>query len=555
MRLKTFRIFLAGMILAGCGEAAGPTVTPEPTPPTPPVTPAPVAASVRILVDTTFADIQANGHRIVYVDIGLPRTLKVLAADAAGSEIKSPALTWAFSDGTVATVAADGTVNGTKAGTTVLAVASGTVTDTVTVQVSTPMTGSFSTSSTDVNAEVPLLPPLGYVPLIGSGSFTGGSAPFQWTYSIDGAPDSATFKAFNGGELVIPGLPVGHHVVTVKIKDKAGASFSAQQPFLIQSPSRAYTVQFLGTLGGDDSHARAISQNGIVVGDANTASGEQHAVMWQNGSISDLTPDLPNSYAIGVNSLGQAVGGISDCSSAGNRGFLVANGQRTMFADCAMNINDRGTILFAARGKTVAVLYQGAITTFNTDSISNQVRFGLVGSGARFLGPLNSTDGMLVMANDGCQGGACQGAAVLVRPPGSAPSMSTVETHPAVDVNDAGQAAVNSWTGSVSLLFDGAVGINTLRFSGSSPKNTCKGFLVALNNRGLALGRLPAFGCTQQSPFIWDWNAGHVYRVVLPDNTWVIDGVTKINDAGQIIGHAVNSKTGQKGAVLLQPAP
>ena len=37
----------------------------------------------------------------------------------------------------------------------------------------------------------------------------------------------------------------------------------------------------LGTLGGDDSFAGAVTSNGLVAGPAMTADGDQHAALWQ----------------------------------------------------------------------------------------------------------------------------------------------------------------------------------------------------------------------------------------------------------------------------------
>ena len=37
----------------------------------------------------------------------------------------------------------------------------------------------------------------------------------------------------------------------------------------------------LGALGGSSSYAAAISPSGLIVGVSDTASGEQHAVLWQ----------------------------------------------------------------------------------------------------------------------------------------------------------------------------------------------------------------------------------------------------------------------------------
>ncbi len=66
----------------------------------------------------------------------------------------------------------------------------------------------------------------------------------------------------------------------------------------------------LGTLGGTFSDARAINERGQVVGESTTATGEEHAFLWQDGTMSDLgTLSGDQSEANGINNRGQVVGG------------------------------------------------------------------------------------------------------------------------------------------------------------------------------------------------------------------------------------------------------
>jgi probable HAF family extracellular repeat protein len=70
----------------------------------------------------------------------------------------------------------------------------------------------------------------------------------------------------------------------------------------------------LGSLGGDATHAEAVSDNGVVVGWSTTRDGAQHAVQWgPSGNIEDLgTLGCSGSYcssmALGINSIGHIVG-------------------------------------------------------------------------------------------------------------------------------------------------------------------------------------------------------------------------------------------------------
>src|ERR1022692_420275 len=78
----------------------------------------------------------------------------------------------------------------------------------------------------------------------------------------------------------------------------------------LAQPQPRYTVTDLGTLrGGTFSQSTALSNNSIVSGLSTVADGTQHAVLWYQGRIIDISkPGLlgPNSGAFGINVSGQA---------------------------------------------------------------------------------------------------------------------------------------------------------------------------------------------------------------------------------------------------------
>jgi len=91
-----------------------------------------------------------------------------------------------------------------------------------------------------------------------------------------------------------------------------------------QKPKPArYTVTDLGTVsGGAFSLAISVNDKGIISGASALPDGTQHAVLWQNGLITDIgapglgTPGLegPNSEAYGINEKGEAAGGAETSS-------------------------------------------------------------------------------------------------------------------------------------------------------------------------------------------------------------------------------------------------
>ena len=96
-----------------------------------------------------------------------------------------------------------------------------------------------------------------------------------------------------------------------------------------------------------DCSASAINNNGQILGGCDDTSSNEHAVLWQNGTPTDLgTFGGPQAEAAGINNLGQVVG-FAQTSTDADHGFLWSNGQMT---DLGLNffpaaINDNGQIV------------------------------------------------------------------------------------------------------------------------------------------------------------------------------------------------------------------
>jgi probable HAF family extracellular repeat protein len=108
----------------------------------------------------------------------------------------------------------------------------------------------------------------------------------------------------------------------------------------------------LGTLGsGSSASASGINEASQVVGYSarTTPPTGYHAVMWSNGAITDLTPDVPanqSASAVAINEAGQVVGNINYTTA-----FLWQSGVRTSLghlgggASAASDINDSGVVV------------------------------------------------------------------------------------------------------------------------------------------------------------------------------------------------------------------
>lgn len=68
-------------------------------------------------------------------------------------------------------------------------------------------------------------------------------------------------------------------------------------------------MQSIGTLGGANSWGRAINNNNVIVGESDTAAQQTHAFRWENGTMTDLgTLGGLSSSAADINDAGQIVG-------------------------------------------------------------------------------------------------------------------------------------------------------------------------------------------------------------------------------------------------------
>jgi len=133
-----------------------------------------------------------------------------------------------------------------------------------------------------------------------------------------------------------------------------------------------YTIKKLGSLGGPNSTASAINNQGLIVGSSRTSSGKTHAFLYQTGAMKDLGALAGGlSEANDINDAG-AVVGYSTILSGAERAVRWQNGVKKNLGSLggrdsrATAINNGGVIVGwsdTKSGDTHAFVYQNGVMT------------------------------------------------------------------------------------------------------------------------------------------------------------------------------------------------
>jgi probable HAF family extracellular repeat protein len=153
------------------------------------------------------------------------------------------------------------------------------------------------------------------------------------------------------------------------------------------------TAHTIGGLGGPDSYATAINNNGQSVGMATNGQGQGRAVVYSNGQVRDIAaPESFWSSAYGINNSGTAAGSAKDAygrSSAFT--WSQTNGYTTLAtlggsSSNAFGINEQGEVVgnsTIATGYTHAALWgPSGVTDLGTLGGNHSYAYGINNSGA-----------------------------------------------------------------------------------------------------------------------------------------------------------------------------
>src|SRR5881396_2541019 len=191
-----------------------------------------------------------------------------------------------------------------------------------------------------------------------------GSASLSGRHSMC---DQATSR--NGGNMFNSGKAMRRWTLVSGLVLLASLAVGTSGPSAATAKPR-WVVSDLGTLGRAwrDSGTVGVNENGQITGTSGTASGKQHAFLWQSGKMTDLgTLGGRDSSAVSLNDRGQVIGTSLTAKPARTHAFLWQSGKMTDLGTLGGRssrpraINNHGQIVgesFAASGKVHAFLWQ-----------------------------------------------------------------------------------------------------------------------------------------------------------------------------------------------------
>jgi len=321
-------------------------------------------------------------------------------------------------------------------------------------------------------------------------------------------------------------LLVSIGTVSLLVVLAAPAQLAAQEQNAV--PVR-YTVTDLGTLGGTFGVAYGINNAGRVGGGATLANGNQHSFLWtQSEGMQDLgTLGGPNSAAGGPNSRTQ----------------LAVLSDTTTTDPFGENFCGFGTGLICLG----AVWQKGVMTALPTLGGNNGAAIGINNRGRSMGYAENGTQDATCQAPQ-----VLDYEAVIWGPqPGQIQELPPLPGDTvgfALGINDAGQVVGSSGSCANTPLVPQPVGPHAVLWDHGSPINlgSLGGQLIstaaAINNRGEVVGASDLPGDTALHSFLWTRETGMQDLGTLPGDVNSLPGATGgINNRQQVVGWSCDS--------------
>lgn len=364
-------------------------------------------------------------------------------------------------------------------------------------------------------------------------------APLSTLHRVGATADGGTRYTF-----ILPAdsLPQGTAAVRVLAEGAEGQPLGAVTASVrVSVPTRRYTVRALGGLGVDTRGAE-VNEAGQVAGWYVTGSGEQRAFAWDGAQMIDLAPHLGgSSAAAAINDDGVVVGTFQAGCPRSFRYRLGDAAPAPLPTGChfhAVDVNSGGKVaLWEPLDHAEPNSFLARVHLLDTAG-----GLHLLHSRAHRARRINDRDEVLAWFPDGF----FNFSGYILRQ-GAEPALA--EYCLPGDLNDRGEVANGS---SCKSFMTGS------RVAGKDVRNV--GYRVwvgTLNDRREGAGlvdyaRRPGEDEPRRRPVFWDGSTTHLVEV---DGDWIVDEVSDLNDAGVILAHGRNTRTGARGALLLIPVP
>jgi probable HAF family extracellular repeat protein len=304
-----------------------------------------------------------------------------------------------------------------------------------------------------------------------------------------------------------------------------------------------FSITDLGTLGGNDSRAAALNQQGDVVGQSTTASGATHAFLYTDGEMIDLgTLGGRNSYAFALNDKGDVVG-KSETGTGTTHAFLYTGG--TMIdinpfgssESYATGINDQGDIVGSWKTPDSFPTYHAFLYT-DGDLIDP----GTLGGRNAYAAGINNKGQMI-----GQSANRFEYSHAFMYQDGDMTDLGTlggiygiVTWSDATGINDLGQVVGGSYN--EVRTFYHAFAAQDGDISDLDLIGTSYSLALAVNNWSMAVGH-SMIDQVQRASLFWQGSEDYPDPFMLDLNDYLIDNLgwtltvaNSINDSAQIVG-------------------